>query len=166
MTVQDVQPRRVIQIRARTAVQVGFGLVAAIALWLALYAVGVFPWLGYETVTRSSLGSGPNHFIIGENRAGGFSLGPRTFLFARGQTIVVSYDAEIRRGCLWMHVWNMFDHAKAEHVSQCVTKSGPGEWTVPVNQTGLYRIFIDASPIKGNRPGWDLSYSVWWGARW
>jgi hypothetical protein len=125
------------------------------------------PWLGYETITRSSLGVGPNHFIIGEDRThGSFSFGPRTFVFVQGQTIVVSYDAEIRRGCLWMHVWHIFHHAKDEHVSQCLTESGQGEWTVPVIETGLYRIFVDSSPIKGRRPGWDMTYSVWWGARW
>ena len=36
-------------------------------------------------------------------------------------------------------------------------QSGRGEWTVPIKETGLYRIFIDGSPIKGNRLGWDTT---------
>lgn len=166
MSVQELQPRRTVRIRPRTAVRVGLGFAALVLLWMASYALGLFPWLGYAAMDRSSLGVGPNHFIIGEDKTGSFRFGPQTFVFLEGQTIVVSYDADIRRGCLWMHVWHMLERSKAAHVSQCVTKSGRGEWTVPIKQTGLYRIFIDSSPIKGNRPCWDMTYSVWWGARW
>lgn len=167
MSVEDVQPRPAVRINTRAAMRVGLGFVAALMSWLGLYALGLFPWLGYAAMDRSSVGIGPNHFIIGEDKTGGaFSFGPQSFVFVQGQTIVVSYDADIRRGCLWMQVWHMLDHTKDAHVSQCVTASGRGEWTVPVKETGLYRIFIDSSPIKGNRPGWDMTYSVWWGARW
>jgi hypothetical protein len=166
MSVQDVQSRPAIRVGTRAAVRFGLGLAAAVALWLGSYALGLFPWLGYATTDRRSIGVGPHHFIIGENRTPSFSIGPQTFWFVEGQTIVVSYDADIRRGCLWMHVWHMLDHSKDAHVSQCVSDSGRGEWTVPVKKTGLYRIFTDSSPIKGDRPGWDMTYSVWWGARW
>ena len=167
MSVQELQAQRTVRIGARTAVRVGLGFGAALVLWMSSYAVGLFPWLGYAAVDRSSIGVGPDHFIVGENKTGAFSFGPQTFVFVDGQTIVVSYDADIRRGCLWMHVWNISGRAnKEDHVSQCVTASGRGEWTVPIKETGLYRIFIDGSPIKGNRSGWDMTYSVWWGARW
>lgn len=165
-SIQDIPSRRVINVPTRATVRAGIGLVAVFALWLGSYVLGLFPWLGYAATDRSSIGVGPNHFIVGEDSVGAFSLGPQTFLFIAGQTIVVSYDADIRRGCLWMHVWHILDHSKNEHISQCVTTSGHGEWTVPIKQTGLYRIFIDSSAIKGNRPGWDITYSVWWGARW
>jgi hypothetical protein len=65
-----------------------------------------------------------------------------------------------------MHVWHLLDHSKNAHVSKCVATSGHGEWRVPIKKTGLCRIFINSSPIKGNRPGWDMTSSVWWGARW
>jgi hypothetical protein len=166
MSIQDVRSGRAINLPARAAVRAGLGFAALVALWLGSYLLGLFPWLGYAAVDRSSIGVGPNHFIIGEDRAGSFFLGPMTFVFVAGQTVVVSYDAEIRRGCLWMQVWHILDHSKNASVYQCIMTGGRGEWTVPINETGLYRIFIDGSPIKGNRPGWDMTYSVWWGARW
>ena len=166
MSIQDVLSRRVINVPTRAAARLGVGVAAVFALWLGSYALGLFPWLGYANMDRRSLGVGPNHFIIGEDKVGSLSLGPQTFVFVEGQTIVVSYDADIRRGCLWMSVWHILDHSKNAHVFQCVTTSGQGEWTVPIKRTGLYRIFINSSPTKGNRPGWDLTYSVWWGARW
>ncbi len=87
-------------------------------------------------------------------------------VFFKGQTIVGSYDANIRRGCLGMHVWPLFNRTPGDHVSQCVTTSGKKEWTVPVTKTGVYVISLDSSLIKGPGPGWDMDYTAWWGARW
>jgi hypothetical protein len=146
---------------------VGVGVLAGLALWFAAYAAGIMPWLGYQSYTRSSIGVGPKYFVVGENRSGGgFGIGPSTFLYFAGQKIVVSYDAEIRRGCLWLQVWHLLDQGPRENVSECVTKSGKGEWTVPVDKTGLYTLIIDSSLIKGAGPGWDMTYRLWWGARW
>lgn len=134
MSLQDVPSRRVIHVPKRTAARVAIGFLAVLLLWLGSYALGLFPWLGYAAMDRSSIGVGPNHFIIGEDKVGSFGLSPHTFVFVEGQTIVVSYDANIRRGCLWMHVWHVFHRGKDRHVSQCDTASGRGEWTVPVTR--------------------------------
>jgi hypothetical protein len=144
---------------------IGVGIAAALILWGALYVAGVFPWFGYAWLSRSSIDVGPGHFIIGEDRAGS-TFGFNNFVFFNGQTIVFSYDATIRRGCLWMHVWPLFDRAPGDHASQCVTTSGKGEWTVPVTKTGVYVISVDSSLIKGAGPGWDMDYTAWWGAKW
>ena len=141
------------------------GITAALILWAVTYAAGIVPWLGYSRLSRSSVDVGPGHFIIGEDRAG-TTFGISTFAFVNGQTIVFSYDADIRRGCLGMHVWPLFNRAPGDHVSRCVTASGKGEWTVPVAKTGVHVISVDSSLIKGPGPGWDMDYSVWWGARW
>jgi len=151
----------------RASLLAGVAVIAGLVLWVVLYATGIWPWFGYESWTRSSIAVGPGHFIIGEDRAGGstgFGLG--TFVFFKGQTIVVSYDVTIRRGCLWMHVWHLWDHGPNKSVTQCVATSGQGEWTVPVGATGFYAIIIDPSVIKGPGPGYDMDYTVWWGARW
>lgn len=138
-------------------------LIAVPVLWLVLYATGAFPWLGYERLSRSSIRQWPVG-IVGETRSGtGFGI--NEFWFFRGQTIVVSYDAEIRRGCLWMHVWHLFRRGPGADVSRCVTESGKGEWEVPVVESGVYHIFIDGSPMAGAGRGWDMTYSVWWGVR-
>ncbi len=144
---------------------IGVGVTAALILWAAAYAAGVFPWIGYAWLSRSSIDVGPGHFIIGEDRAGS-AFGFSNFVFFKGQTIVVSYDAEIRRGCLAMHVWPLFNRTPGDHVSQCVTTRGKKEWTVPVTTTGVYVISVNSSLIKGTGPGWDMDYTAWWGAKW
>src|SRR5688572_2048536 len=116
---------------------IAIGVIAALILWAAAYAAGIVPWLGYSRLSRSSVDVGPGHFIIGEDRVG-TTFGISTFAFVKGQTIVFSYDATIRRGCLGMRVWPLFNRAPGDHVSQCLTTSGKGEWTVPVSKTGVY----------------------------
>jgi hypothetical protein len=144
----------------------GIAVGAASMLWLASYIAGLSPWLGYAWMSRRSVEAGPSRVIIGEDRAGGTMLGATTFPFLRGQTIIVGYDAEIRRGCLWLQVWHLGDQSRNSSISRCVTASGSGKWTVPVEQTGLYAIIIDASPSHNGGPGWDMSYAAKWGATW
>ncbi len=165
MALIDIQSRWAIG--RRLSILIGAGIIAAFALWAAAYATGILPWLAYGSWTSSSIDVGPGHLIIGENRAGGgmgFGLG--TFVFVKGQTIVVSYDVTIRRGCLWLQVWHLWDRGPHENVSQCVATSGKGEWTVPVAETGIYDIIIHPSVIKGPGRGWDMDYTIWSGARW
>jgi hypothetical protein len=142
---------------------IGLAILAALALWVASYALGAFPWLGYAWLARSSFGAGPIG-IIGENRAG-TSLGISTFLFFKGQEIVIDYDAEVRAGSLWFYVYNPFDGELGDGVAHYVTESGAGEWTVPITRTAIYHITIEGSPTRGKGRGWDLSYTAWWGAR-
>jgi len=153
-------------IGGQTGRAIGIAAVIALALWPLAYAAGFFPWLGYAWLSRSSIGVGPGHFVVGEDRAGS-TFGLSTFLFFKGQTIVVSYEADIRRGCLWLQVWNMLHHGPGESsVYTCVPASGKGEWTVTVSQTGLYDIIVHPSVVRGAGPGWRMSYTAWWGARW
>jgi hypothetical protein len=151
--------------RTRVAAAVGAVLVVAALAWVGGYASGAFPWLGYAWLSRSSVGGpGGPISIIGETKAGS-EFGVSTFLFLRGQTITVSYDAYIRAGSLFLYVYQPYDDEFGDGVSTYVTTSGRGEWKVPVTRTAIYHITVEPSPAKGAGRGWDMSYRAWWGAK-
>ena len=102
--------------------------------------------------------------IIGETRVG-TTIGATDFLFFEGQEVVIAYDADIRTGSLWFHVFQPFDGELGDGTYRYVTESGSGEWTVPIRKTAIYHITVDASPARGKGRGWDLYYTAWWGAR-
>ncbi len=137
-------------------------VVLAVA-WLAAYASGAYPWLGHASWTRRSTSLG-GLTIAGEERMG-WETGLDEFLYVRGQEIVIAYDADIRTGSLWFHVFRPFDGLLADGATHYVTKSGSGEWTMPVEETGLYHVTIEPTVVRGAGKGWDLSYSASWGAR-
>jgi hypothetical protein len=148
-------------------VRIGFGaavlLVGAFVVWLAAYANGSVPWLGYAWATRTSHGAGPIG-IIGETNAG-TSFGIDTFIFLKGQEIVIDYDAEITAGSLWFHVFRPFDATLGDGAYHYVTASGKGAWATRIPETGLYTINIEPSAARGAGRGYDMRYTVWWGAR-
>jgi hypothetical protein len=131
--------------------------------WLSCYWWGLWPWLGFASVTRSSFGAG-SIAIVGENYRG-FDVGLDDFVFYRGQEVVIEYDAEVRAGSLWFHVFQPWDGLLGDGATHYVSESGKGVWTVPVHETGLYHITIEGSPSFGKGSGWDLTYDVKWGAR-
>jgi hypothetical protein len=138
--------------------------VAVVLLWVSLYFTGFFPWLGYAWLKQESFGAGPVT-VVGEDQAG-TSFGPSTFLFLKGQEIVIDYDATIRTGSLWLYVFDLTKAGQGGGGSHYVTQSGSGVWTYRVPRTGLYKITIDASVVRGAGRGYDMNYRVWWGARW
>lgn len=137
--------------------------VAAALLWVVAYASGAYPWLGYAAMTRRSTALG-GIAIAGEERMG-WESGLDDFLFFRGQEVVVEYDADIRAGSLWLHVFQPYDGNLGDGVGYYVTSSGKGRWTMPVERTGYYHVTIEPSVVRGGGKGWDLSYTVKWGAR-
>lgn len=142
----------------------GAALFGVLALgWLAAYATGLSPWIGHASLTRRSTALG-GLAIAGEERAG-WEGGPDDFWFFRGQEVVIAYEAEIRAGSLRFHVYRPFDGTLGDGPSHHVTESGKGEWTMPVERTGYYHVAIEPSVARGAGRGWDLSYSVKWGAR-
>jgi len=112
---------------------------------------------------RSSFGAG-NITIIGENRMGS-EWGFDDFVFFDGQEVVIEYDAEIHAGSLWFHVFQPFDGEFGDGVTHYVTETGKGTWTTPITKTGYYHVSIEPTVVRGKGVGWDLSYSVKWGAR-
>jgi hypothetical protein len=138
--------------------------VSLLLAWLASYVSGVWPWLGKASMTRSSVSAG-NITIAGESRRG-MDVGFDDFLFFEGQEVVIEYDAEVRRGSLWFHVFRMWDGQLGDGTGHYVSESGKGTWTARIPKTGLYHITIEGSPTRGKCCGWDLSYDAAWGARW
>ena len=138
-------------------------IVSILVVWLSSYVTGVWPWLGTAWMDRSSFGAG-NITIVGENRMG-TELGLDDFVFFDGQEIVIEYDTEIHAGSLWFHVFHPFDGTLGDGVTHYVTETGKGTWTTPILKTGFYHVSIEPSPVHGAGVGWDLSYSVRWGAR-
>lgn len=141
----------------------GFSL-AAISLWALVYLSGVSPWLGYAWLKRDTFGAGPVA-IVGENRMG-TSYGVSTFVFFKGQEIVVDYNAEIRAGSLRFYVYELAKSGEGAGYSHYVTETGAGAWTYRVPRTGVYVVVIEPSVVRGAGRGYDMSYRVWWGARW
>lgn len=135
---------------------------ALVLAWFAAYASGFWPWIGYASLTRKSLGVGAIA-AAGEQRAG-WEGGPDDFWFLRGQQVVIDYDAEIRAGSLYFHVFQPLDGVLGDGPSYYVTKSGKGRWTTPVEKTGYYHLTIGPSVLHATGDGWDLSYTVKWGA--
>jgi hypothetical protein len=131
-------------------------------VWISGYVSGVLPWLGYASWTRSSFGAGAIS-IVGENRRG-IDLGPETFFFFEGQELVFEYETEIRQGSLWFYVYQPFDGVLGSGDSQYVTANGKGRWTVPIRKSAFYHVSVEPSPTHGKPGGWDLSYSLKWGA--
>jgi hypothetical protein len=131
--------------------------------WLASYATGVWPWLGFASLTRKSISAG-NITIAGESRRG-LDFGFDDFLLFEGQEVVIDYDADVRLGSLWFHVFRMWDGELGDGSGHYVSESGKGTWTARIPSTGLYHITIEGSPTRGKCCGWDLSYDVRWGAR-
>jgi hypothetical protein len=141
----------------------GIVFVGAFLLWAALYFTGAVPWLGYAWLKHDSFGAGP-FSVVGEDQMG-TSFGLDTFLFFRGQEIVIDYDVEIRAGSLVLYVYDMAKMDQGLGAQHFVTKSGSGEWTARIPRTGLYVISIQPSTARGNPGGYDMSYTAWWGAR-
>jgi hypothetical protein len=139
-------------------------LTALLALWALAYFSGVFPWLGYAWQKRDTFGVGPIT-VVGEDRAGA-RWGVSTFAFLKGQEIVVDYDADIRAGSLRFYVYDMTKSGQGAGAAHFVTETGAGVWTYRVPQTGVYAILIEPSVLHGVGRGYDVTYSVWWGARW
>lgn len=141
----------------------GGAFVVGLLIWLVLYASGLFPWLGYAYLEKSSFGAGPVG-VIGEDSAG-TEWGLSTMVFVKGQEIVIEYDADIRAGSLWLYVYDVSKAIQGAGASQYIMQTGTGVWTWRVPKTGLYSISIGPSLTQGTGRGHDLSYSVWWGAR-
>jgi len=115
--------------------------------WLAAYATGAYPWLGYASLVRRSTSAG-FLTVAGEERMG-TEFGP---------------DAEIRAGSLAFHVFQPLDGNLGDGVQHFVDRSGKGRVTMPVKETGWYHVSIEPSVARGAGKGWDLSYTVQWGA--
>lgn len=146
--------------RGRVAAPLAVVIIAALVFAGAAYAAGLISTLGYESrhVTFSGYASGTNS---------GGGLGLKHVLFFEGQTFFARYDAEVRSGSLRIGLLKTFGPVGGTpHFVESITASGSGEVSFQIPETGLYSIYFEGSvlgPAQGN--GYDVSYSVRWGAR-
>jgi hypothetical protein len=147
--------------------RLGFALSAlalfAVGFWGTGYALGVVPWLGYAAMSERWQSAGVA--VPSGSTSAGTRFGFDTFLFFKGQEVFVDYTADIRAGSMLLGVYNPLDGNLEDGVWAHVTESGAGVWRVPIKQTGLYKISIAPSVVKGPGRGYDVSYRLAWGAR-
>ena len=135
---------------------VGLALIGIVG---AFY-IGLIDTLGYESrrVTFSGLASGTKS-------SSGFGL--KRMLLFRGQTFYADYDVEVRQGSFRIGILKTFGPiGDKPHYVKSITESGSGEVTFEIPETGLYSMYFEGSVLGGKRGrGYDVSYSVLWGAR-
>lgn len=125
-----------------------------------LYAAGVISTLGYEK--RHVTFSG---FASGTETGGG--LGLKKMVFFKGQTFFANYDVDVRTGSFRIAVRRNTGPIGGEtHFDKRIGTSGPGEVTFEIPQTGFYSVIFEGSVLGGKKGrGYDVAYSVEWGAR-
>lgn len=126
----------------------------------AAYAAGLITTLGYES--RHVTFSG---FANGTKSGGGFGL--KRALFFEGQTFFAHYDVKVREGSLRIGILETFGPiGDKPHFVESITTSGSGEVSYQIPKTGIYSIYFDGSVLGDTQgKGYDIAYSVRWGAR-
>ncbi len=143
---------------ARGGVAGPVALLVAVALAVlgAAYSVGLITTLGYEkkTVTFSGYGTG--------TKSGG-GVGLKHMVFFEGQRFFADYEATVRDGSLRIGILETFGPiGNKPHFVQGIELSGRGEVTYRIPKTSVYSVYFEGSP---SGRGYDLSYTVRWGAR-
>ena len=135
-------------------------IVAGVIFAGAAYAAGLISTLGYENrhVTFSGYASGTKS-------GGGFGL--KHTLFFEGQTFFARYDVKVREGSLRIGILKTFGPiGNKPHFVESITTSGSGEVSYQIPETGVYSIYFDGSVLGNSQgKGYDVAYSVRWGAR-
>ena len=126
----------------------------------AAYRLGFISTLGYESKT---IHTGDNAFV---STKAGTTIGPKTLFLFEGQEVLITYNAEVKRGGLIVRMFSMTapmnpdpDHRVA------ILEDGPGVARFPVRKTGLYKLVIEGTVLGADRStrGYDVSYTVYWG---
>lgn len=135
-------------------------LVAALVCAGIAYFAGFIQTLGYETRHETYAG-----LITSSESSSGFGL--KTMVFFEGQTFFASYDAEVRQGSLRIGLLETFGSlGNSPHFVENITRSGSGEVTFQIPKTGLYSAYFEGSVLgTGQGGGYDVAYSLRWGAR-
>ena len=91
----------------------------------------------------------------------GWTLGPKTVYLRRGQTFVVNYEADIKRGSLHFRLdrgWYGGNNGSAG--AHAVHASGSGQFKAAILSDGWYRLTISGRADGGC----DLDYFATWSA--
>ena len=125
----------------------------AVTGWVIAYSTGIAPWLGFATQSE---------VFVGERAAPrGLSIGPRTFAFAKGQRVFVSYDLEkAQTGALEVRVVRRGDLTPDPAATLTLEAVGKGRHIYRVPDSGLYTVALNCMP---GAEGCDIAYRATWG---
>jgi hypothetical protein len=142
-------------------VVVGLGALVLLVVGMVFsFATGAVETLGYE-----SRGIGGNGLTSTKS---GYSLGLKTFYFAKHQKFFAEYDSVIQRGSLIVHLYKLGSLPTSDTpYYRKISQSGKGTITFPIQQSGWYRMSFSGS-VLGAEPSagsYDLSYQIRWGIR-
>jgi len=142
-------------------VVVGLGALVLLVVGMVFsFATGAVETLGYE-----SRGIGGNGLTSTKS---GYSLGLKTFYFAKHQKFFAEYDSVIQRGSLIVHLYKLGSLPTSDTpYYRKISQSGKGTITFPIQQSGWYRMSFSGS-VLGAEPSagsYDLSYQILWGIR-
>jgi hypothetical protein len=127
----------------------------AVVTFLGMYLSGAFCW-GYESYEIYSTNT------YSKSRYGASFGRKRVYLLAN-DTLIIRYEASIRKGHLTLHVFKPFKPFGAkDSVSRTVYNSGQGEFILRIRESCYYVICISPHPGNG---GYDLSYEATWSRR-
>ncbi len=134
-------------------------LVVVVGMALA-FAIGTMETLGYES--RGISGNGLT------STKSGYSLGIKTFYFAKGQEYFAEYDSVIQKGSLVVHLHKLGSMPTNDTpYYRKISQSGKGTVRFPIQESGWYRMSFSGS-VLGSKHGagsYDLSYEIRWGIR-
>jgi hypothetical protein len=147
--------------RGRIAGPIAVLILAGLFAAGAAYAAGAINMLGYEKRHIAFHGFG-----TGSSSGGG--LGLKHMVFFEGQTFYARYDAEIHKGALRVGIIDALapigDDSRLHF--ERISASGSGEITYRIPQTSFYSVTFEGSVLgQSKEGGYDVSYSVTWGAR-
>lgn len=139
----------------------GFGVFLALMTVMVLaFATGMIETLGFES--RDIDGNGLT------STGSGYSLGLKTFYFAKGQDFYAEYETSIQKGSLVVHLYKIGSMPSSETpYHRMISQSGKGTVKFHIQEGGLYRMSFSGTVLSTQQDagGYDLSYHIRWGIR-
>jgi len=150
----------------KSGVAAGLTVWLLFCAWVFVYLSGLFPYLGYKSMTEGFVPMARTNFPYSSSR--GLDAWQETFLFFEGQQVFIDYTVEIRSGSLWLFVrpWAPFPDVWDRATQLRVTANGHGRLTHRVARTGLYSVAAQPSNASGPGSAYDVTYTAAWGATW
>jgi hypothetical protein len=128
----------------------------------AVAAIGLLASLVYSGMLSRGYESKTVRFANGARITQGSSFGPKRFFLRTGQTFVADYEVQVESGSLHIRLGKFFAPLDAPAKGQVrLERSGSGEFHMPIEETGVYQLWIQPWP-DGPR-GYDMVYTVSWG---
>ena len=132
---------------------------AAIFMLAAALGTGAIQTLGYESRSKKFHGF--------SSTGNGYALGFKQFYYRAGQEFFAKYDVDIRTGALDIRLRKSWAPMDGPAFRETILEDGQGEVTFRIPESGFYTARFEGSVLGADRSasGYDLSYTVTWGAR-